>query len=162
MPSGVNSAATTGPDAARMVRLLNRLYQKEHMHKVGEKGWTVEKHQKWRQQYAPGILADIRELLDKILAKPDLLPKSDLASAAGYLDMEWDAVVDIFKLGDANLDNRSTFGRFACKEPRREDEPQFLHVKKKLALLRIALRCRACCRAQYAGTVCKDESHQLL
>ena len=45
------------------------------------------------------------ELLDEILAKPDLLPKSDLASAAGYLDMEWDAVVDIFKRGDTNLDN---------------------------------------------------------
>ena len=93
------------PDAARMVRLLNRLYQEDHRHKVGEKGWTVEKHQKWRQQYAPDILADIRELLDKILARPDLLPKSDLASAAGYLDMEWDAVVDIFKRGDTHLDN---------------------------------------------------------
>ena len=93
------------PDAARMVRLLNRLYQKDHKHKVGEKGWTVEKHQKWRQEYAPDILADIRELLDKILARPNLLPKSDLASAAGYLDMEWDAVVDIFKRGDTNLDN---------------------------------------------------------
>ncbi len=93
------------PDAARMVRLLNRLYQKDHKHKVGEKGWTVEKHQKWRQQYAPAILASIRKLLDRILAKPDLLPKSDLASAAGYLNMEWDAVVDIFKRGDTNLDN---------------------------------------------------------
>ena len=93
------------PDAARMVRLLNRLYQEDHRHKVGEKGWTVEKHQKWRQQYAPDILADIRELLDKILARPDLLPKSDLASAAGYLDMEWGAVVDIFKRGDTHLDN---------------------------------------------------------
>jgi len=93
------------PDAARMVRLLNKLYQKDHKHKVGEKGWTVEMNLEWRQQYAPPILADIRKLLDKILAKPDLLPKSDLASAAGYLDMEWDAVVDIFKRGDTNLDN---------------------------------------------------------
>ena len=93
------------PDAARMVRLLNKLYQRDHEHKVGEKGWTVDDHLKWRQKYAPGILADIRELLDEILAKPDLLPKSDLASAAGYLDMEWDAVVDIFKRGDTNLDN---------------------------------------------------------
>ena len=93
------------PDAARMVRLLNKLYPKDHKHKVGEKGWTVEMNLEWRQQYAPPILADIRKLLDKILAKPDLLPKSDLASAAGYLDMEWDAVVDIFKRGDTNLDN---------------------------------------------------------
>ena len=65
----------------------------------------MEKQQKWRQQYALGILADIRELLDKILARPALLPKSDLASAARYLDMEWNAVVDIFKRGDTNLDN---------------------------------------------------------
>ena len=93
------------PDAARMVRLLNRLYRKDHEHKVGEKGWTVDDQLKWRQEYAPDILADIRELLDKILVRPDLLPKSDLASAAGYLDMEWDAVVDIFKRGDTHLDN---------------------------------------------------------
>lgn len=79
-----------------MVWLLNILYQKDHKHKVGEKGWTVEMHQKWRQQYAPDRLASIRKFLDKILTKLDLLPKSDLASAT-YLDMEWDAVADIFK-----------------------------------------------------------------
>ena len=118
------------PDAARMVRLLNKLYQRDHEHKIGEKGWTVDDHLKWRQKYAPGILADIRELLDEILAKPDLLPKSDLASAAGYLDMEWDAVTDIFKRGDTNLDNRS----ISKTKPRvrhliNVKKPHFLHFE---------------------------------
>ena len=93
------------PDAARMVSLMNLLYHKDHEHRVGADGWTVADHQKWRQEYAPDILAEIRRLLDGILKKPDLLPKSDLADAAGYLDMEWDALMDIFKRGDTNLDN---------------------------------------------------------
>ena len=93
------------PDSARMVILLNMLYHNDHMHKVGMDGWTVEDNFKWRQEYAPPILADIREHLDKMLARTDILPKSDLAEAVGYLDMEWGAVVDIFKRGDTNLDN---------------------------------------------------------
>lgn len=93
------------PDSAHMVVLLNKFYQNDHKHKIGVDGWTVEDNLKWRQEYAPDILADIREHLDKMLARTDILPKSDLAEAIGYLDMEWDAVVDIFKRGDTNLDN---------------------------------------------------------
>ena len=93
------------PDSAQMVVLLNKFYQNDHKHKIGVDGWTVEDNLKWRQEYAPDILADIREHLDKMLARTDILPKSDLAEAIGYLDMEWDAVVDIFKRGDTNLDN---------------------------------------------------------
>ena len=92
-------------DSARMVKLMNMLYRKDHKHKIGEKGWTVEDNLKWRQKYAPPILADIRKLLDKMMARKDLLPKSDLAEAVGYLDMEWDALVDIFRRGDTHLDN---------------------------------------------------------
>ena len=93
------------PDSARMVVLLNKFYQNDHKHKIGVDGWTVQDNLKWRQEYAPDILADVRELLDKMLVRTDILPKSDLAEAVGYLDMEWDAVVDIFKRGDTNLDN---------------------------------------------------------
>jgi hypothetical protein len=93
------------PDCAQMVVLLNKFYQNDHKHRIGVDGWTVQDNLKWRQEYAPDILADIRELLDKMLARTDILPKSDLAEAVGYLDMEWDAVVDIFKRGDTNLDN---------------------------------------------------------
>ena len=93
------------PDSAQMVVLLNMLYHNDHKHKVGVDGWTVEDNLRWRQEYAPDILADIREHLDKMLARTDILPKSDLAEAVGYLDMEWDAVVDIFRRGDTHLDN---------------------------------------------------------
>ena len=112
-------------------------------------------HFKWRQEYAPDILADIRELLDKMLARTDILPKSDLAEAVGYLDMEWDAVVDIFKRGDTNLDKGGTAMLITSWRvpPRREDEPLFLHVQTELAVLRIALRSRACRCALYAGPV---------
>lgn len=93
------------PEAKEMVRLINRLYHEEHKHKIGENGWTVEDNFKWRQRYAPDILADIKDKLDEIQEKPDLLPDSELSDAANYFNNEWDAVVDIFKRGDTALDN---------------------------------------------------------
>lgn len=92
-------------DSAEMVRLINKLYHEEHRHKVGEEGWTVQDNLKWRQQYAPPILAEIRIHLERMLARKDLLPKSDLAEAVRYFDMEWHAAADIFKRGDTSLDN---------------------------------------------------------
>lgn len=92
-------------DSAEMVRLINKLYHEEHKHNVGEEGWTVQDNLKWRQQYAPPILAEIRSHLEKMLARNDLLPKSDLAEAVRYFDMEWHAAADIFKRGDTRLDN---------------------------------------------------------
>ena len=51
------------------------------------------------------ILAEIKDKLDGILNKPDLLPDSELSEAASYFNNEWEAVVDIFKRGDTALDN---------------------------------------------------------
>ena len=93
------------PDAAKMVRLINKLYQEEHKHKIGVDGWTADENLKWRAEYSPGILKEIRGHLDKILNTQDLLPKSELAQAAFYMDKEWGAVKDIFKRGDTHLDN---------------------------------------------------------
>ena len=93
------------PEAKEMVKLINKLYHEEHKHKIEENGWTVEDNFKWRQQYAPDILAEIRGKLDEILKKPDLLPDSELSDAASYFNNEWEAVVDIFKRGDTALDN---------------------------------------------------------
>ena len=93
------------PEAREMVKLINKLYHEEHKHKIGEKGWTVKDNFKWRQQYAPAILAEIKDKLDGILNKPDLLPDSELSDAASYFNNEWEAVVDIFKRGDTALDN---------------------------------------------------------
>ena len=93
------------PEAKEMVRLINKLYHEDHKHKIGENSWTVEDNFKWRQQYAPAILAEIKDKLDEILKKPNLLPGSELSEAASYFNNEWEAVVDIFKRGDTALDN---------------------------------------------------------
>lgn len=88
-----------------MVRLINKLYQEEHKHKIGVDGWTTGDNLKWRAEYSPDLLKDIRAHLDKILKSKDLLPKSELARAAFYMDKEWEAVKNIFKRGDTHLDN---------------------------------------------------------
>ena len=93
------------PEAREMVKLINKLYHEEHKHKIGEKGWTVKDNFKWRRQYAPAILAEIKAKLGEILNRPDLLPDSELSEAASYFNNEWEAVVDIFKRGDTELDN---------------------------------------------------------
>ena len=59
----------------------------------------------YRQKYAPEILADLKDLLDEIEERGDLLPKSELQEAITYLRNEWNAVLDIFKYGDTFLDN---------------------------------------------------------
>ena len=93
------------PDAVRMIFLINRLYMKEKEHKIGVDGWTVEDNFRYRQEYAPEILAEIKDFLTDILDKPDLPPKSRLATAANYMRNEWDAMVNIFNYGDTSLDN---------------------------------------------------------
>lgn len=92
-------------DAARVVRIINSLYQKDHKHTVGERGWTAEKHRAYRQKYAPEILAELKDKLGEISSRKDLLPKSDLADAVGYALNEYNAICDIFKRGDTSLDN---------------------------------------------------------
>ena len=93
------------PEAKEMVKLINKLYHEEHKHKIREKGWTVKDNFKWRRQYVPAILAEIKAKLDGILNKLDLLPDSELSEAASYFNNEWEAVADIFKRGDTALDN---------------------------------------------------------
>ena len=98
-------AMDSDPAAGRIYGLLNRLYQKEHMHKVGRQGWTVEDNLGWRQQYAPPILLEIQAELEAQRARADLTPKSPMAAAVNYLDDEWEAVCGIFSRGDTDLDN---------------------------------------------------------
>ena len=93
------------PDAKRIVELINALYQNEHKHKVGVEGWTVEQNLMHRKKYAPDILGEIKDVLDEIEERGDLLPKSELQEAITYLRNEWNAVVDIFNYGDTYLDN---------------------------------------------------------
>ena len=98
-------AMDSDPAAGRIYGLLNRLYQKEHMHKVGRQGWTVEDNLRWRQMYAPPILLEIQAELEAQKARADLTPRSPMAAAVNYLDDEWEAVCGIFARGDTDLDN---------------------------------------------------------
>ena len=94
-------------DAKVIVRLINHLYHKEHKHKVGQDGWTVEDNTRWRQVYAPPILRIIKKKLDRMAAYPPekMLPKSDKHTAVHYMLNEWDAIENIFTRGDYHLDN---------------------------------------------------------
>ncbi len=49
------------PDADRILKLCNDIYRNERKHKIGEKDWTVGDNLKWRQEYAPPILKDLKE-----------------------------------------------------------------------------------------------------
>ena len=71
-------------DARRVVDLINRLYHHDHKHKVGTDGWTVEMNLAYRQKYAPEILANLKDLLDEIEERGDLLPK-ERTSRGDYL-----------------------------------------------------------------------------
>lgn len=92
-------------DAQDVVCLFNKFYQEDHKHTVGKDGWTVEDHLAYRQSYASDILLDLRDKLEKISSRKDLLPKSNLAQAVGYTLNEYNAICDIFKRGDTSLDN---------------------------------------------------------
>ena len=83
-------------DAQEVVDILNRFYREDKKHKVGVNGWTLEDHLAYRQSYAPDILQDLLEKLEKISSRKDLLPKSTLAQAVGYALNEYNAICDIF------------------------------------------------------------------
>lgn len=94
-------------DAKVIVRLVNHLYHKDHKHKIGTDGWTVDDNTRWRQEYAPPILRIIRKKLDKMAAYPPekMLPKSEKYTAVHYMLNEWEAIENIFTRGDYHLDN---------------------------------------------------------
>lgn len=92
-------------DAKTVVGIINRFYHMDHKHVVGQNGWTVEMHRAYRQEYSTDILLELKEKLEEISSRKDLLPKSDLAQAVGYALNEYNAVCDIFTRGDTSLDN---------------------------------------------------------
>jgi hypothetical protein len=92
-------------EAQVIVGLINKLYQEDHKHEIGKDGWTAEKNLRWRREYAPKILKEIRKRLERMAADPELLPKSDRYNAVHYMLNEWDAIENIFTRGDYHLDN---------------------------------------------------------
>ena len=92
-------------EAQGIVGLVNEFYQNEQEHTIGTDGWTAQKNLRWRREYAPGILKEIRERLDRMAADPEMLPKSDRYNAVHYMLNEWEAIENIFTRGDYHLDN---------------------------------------------------------
>ena len=92
-------------EAQAIVGLVNELYQEDHKHEVSKDGWTAQKNLRWRREYAPEILKEIRERLDRMAADPEMLPKSDRYNAVHYMLNEWEAIENIFTRGDYHLDN---------------------------------------------------------
>ncbi len=94
------------PDADEILALANRLYEKEHEHRIGKDGWTVEDNLRWRQEYAPPILAKLRAALLRVQAKTDKYPpKSPMRGAVNYFLNEWDGIEAITTGGDYSWDN---------------------------------------------------------
>jgi len=92
-------------DADTMIGLINRLYHYEHEHKVGVDKWTEKKNRKWRKKYAPPVLAEINDHLNRILQRPDLDPQGYLFKASTYMNNEMEDVRNIFQNGAYELDN---------------------------------------------------------
>lgn len=93
------------PDARMVAELANSLYHNEHLHNVGE-GWTVEDNLKWRQEYAPPILAALKSKLEEIKNNgAKYPPKSSMHKAANYFLNEWDGIEAIPHYGDVDWDN---------------------------------------------------------
>lgn len=93
------------PQAGKILKLFNLLYDREHRHRIGQDGWTVGDNLKWREEYAPPILDRIKAELDAISADPSVPKDSDLMGAVRYALNEWEWVPGIFKSGDHDLDN---------------------------------------------------------
>ena len=93
------------PESREILRLFNLLYDREHRHRIGQEGWTVEDNLRWRQEYAPPLLEKIKKRLDKLKSDARIPKDSDLGQAVTYALNEWDWVPGIFTAGDYDLDN---------------------------------------------------------
>lgn len=89
-------------DAARIVRKINKLYQKDH--KIGE-GWSAEKILAYRQEYAPPIFEEIKQDIQEVLDKSTTLPKSSLFKACNKVLNQFDALCNYIKGAEYDLDN---------------------------------------------------------
>ena len=94
------------PDADEILSLANSLYEKEHLHRIGKGGWTVEDNLRWRREYAPPILAKLKAALLRVQAQADKYPpKSQMRGAVNYFLNEWDGIEAIATGGDYYWDN---------------------------------------------------------
>ena len=91
-------------EAIGIVNIINRLYQAEH--KIDAK-WPPDKILKYRQKYAPPILAELKSKLLEIQSNPSTLPKSPLSKATNYTLNEYDSLCNYIVSPDYALDNNA-------------------------------------------------------
>lgn len=91
-------------DARRIVRKINKLYQKDH--RMGEK-WSPEKIVEYRQEYAPPIFKEIENMIKEVLAKPTTLPKSALYKACNKVLNQFEPLCSYIKGAEYDLDNNA-------------------------------------------------------
>ena len=69
-------------------------------------GWTAEDNLKWRREFAPPILSELKGKLLSIQAQTDKYPpKSQMSFAVNYFLNEWDDTEAIATGGDYDWDN---------------------------------------------------------
>ena len=101
----LEDSVKSNPDAMEVARLANSLYHNEHMHTIGE-DWSAEDNLKWRRQYAPPILRELKAKLVEIRDDEGKYPpKSQMHKAANYFLNEWDGIEAIAGYGDVDWDN---------------------------------------------------------
>ena len=94
------------PDADGILSLANKLYEKEHEHRIGKDGWRVEDNLRWRREYAPPILRELKRALLRVQAQKDKYPpRSQMMGAVNYFLNEWDGIEAIATGGDYSWDN---------------------------------------------------------
>ena len=96
------------PDAQRMVELINQLYHIEHQLK--DTTWDDQRKLQFRVQQANPLIGKIEKLANRIMQDTQVLPKSPLSDAVGYLQKELPALknylLDIRYYPDTNLIER--------------------------------------------------------
>lgn len=92
------------PDAAAIVRQINKLYAEER--KI-DPGWTAEKKIERRKKYAPPVFARIKALINATLEKKSTLPKSNLAKACNKTLNQFETLCAYIKGADYDPDNNA-------------------------------------------------------
>lgn len=95
------------PDAEEIINLINRLYHYNHLHKIGEDGWTRDKEMHFRQKYSPPILDKIQSKLLKIARHRNFIPDTEIYEAVTYMQNEMQDISNIFTAGNYQLDNNA-------------------------------------------------------
>jgi len=69
------------PDA--VIRYVGNLYHEENRHRIGKDGWTAEDYLRWRSEYAPPIMKNLKKKQEDIASNEEKYPlKSEMHGAA--------------------------------------------------------------------------------